>query len=156
MFIRLNNIATRTDAVANDVKYHLKCWVSIQQSVIKLTSDKILELDNLDHVIADIEIIDLVKSKSCGNDSDMTIMDNINKTYNNLLGNEQGFNYKRYLKTLLKDNILGLVFYRPPCQSSSEISCSSILQGKEVDTLNNSTDDYKFIFQAASLVRKEV
>ena len=29
LFIRLNNIATCTDAVANDVKYHLKCWVSI-------------------------------------------------------------------------------------------------------------------------------
>ena len=86
----------------------------------------------------------------------MTIMNKVNETYNNLLGNEQGFNYKRYLKTLLKDNISGLVFYTPPCQSSSEIPCSSILQGKEVDTLNNSPDDYKFIFQAASLVRKDV
>ena len=156
LFVRLNNIATCADAIANDVKYQLNCWVSIQRSVMKLTSDEIPELDNLDHVIADIEIIDLVKNNSSGDDGDMMNINNINKTYNNLLGNEQGFNCKRYLKTFLKDNIPGLVFSRPPCRRSSEIPCCSSLQGKAVDALNNSPDDYKFIFQAASLVRKDV
>ena len=156
LFIWLNNIATCTDAIANDVKYHLKCWVSIQRSVMKLTSHEILELDNLDRVIADVEIIDLVKNNSSGNDGDMMNMNNINKTYNNLLSNEQGFNCKRYLKTLLRDNIPELVFSRPPCQRSSEIPYCSSLQVKAVDALNNSPDDYKFIFQSASLICKEV
>ena len=123
---------------------------------MKLTSDEILQLDNLDRVIADIEIINLIKNNSSGNDGDIMNMNNINKTYNNLLGNQQRFNYKRYLKALLKDNIPGLVFSRPPCRRSSEIPCCSSLQGKVVDALNNSPDDYKFIFQAASLVRKDV
>ena len=80
LFIRLINIARCTDTVVNDVKYHLKCWVSIQRSVIKLTSDKILELDNLDRVIVDIEIVDLVKSNSSSNDGEITNINNINKT----------------------------------------------------------------------------
>ena len=107
-------------------------------------------------VRVDIEIFDLVKSNSSSNDGDMTNMNNINKTYNNLLGNEQGFNYKCYLKTVLKDNIPGLLFYRPSCRRSSELPCSSIFQGKEVNTLNNSPDDCKFIFQAVSLACKDV
>ena len=95
------------------------------RSIMKLTSDEILQLDNLDRAIADIEIINLIKNNSSGNDGDMMNMNNINKTYNNLLGNQQRFNYKRYLKALLKDNIPGLVFSRPPCRRCSESPCSS-------------------------------
>lgn len=154
----MNSKPSPADAVANDVQYHLKCWVMAQRSVQKGAPDHIQVLNEVDWVIADIKIIEFVKLNSSGNSSDVLDMNNINKTYNNLLGNDEGeeVNYKRYLKTLLKDNILGLIFSKPPCRRYSEQLWWSHFQGKAVEAFNNCNDNYTSIFKAARLIRKEV
>ena len=40
-------------------------------------------------------------------------MNSINITYNNLLGNEKPENFKRYLKTLLEENVQNVVLLVP-------------------------------------------
>ena len=56
-FLRLNTIPLAEDAIANDVEYHLKCWVTIQREVQNDTlneKDVIKELEDVNRVIADI------------------------------------------------------------------------------------------------------
>lgn len=158
-FIRMNSIPNPDDAVANDVKYHLKCWVTAQRSAVKVTTaqEEIQELDDLGRVIADVEIIGIV-NLNLKEDGVAMDMNNINKTYNNLIGNDDQTeeNYKRYLKKLLKDNVPGLVFSRPPCRRKSEQLCTSSYQAKAIDTFKNNPDDYTTIFEAAKIIRKEV
>ena len=62
-FIRLNTIPQAENAVANDVAYHLKSWVIAQQEVQKELPNEteIQELEDVNRVIADIEIIDIVR-----------------------------------------------------------------------------------------------
>ena len=55
--IRLNVVPNAADAVANDVQYHLKCWVNAQRSVANDSCDPIQEMNGIDSVLADIEII---------------------------------------------------------------------------------------------------
>ena len=59
-FLQLNNIPNSSDAVANDVQYHLKCWVCPRREVPKRTSelDELQELEDVTQGIADIEIMD--------------------------------------------------------------------------------------------------
>ena len=45
-FLCMNNISSAADAVANDVKHHLNCWVKVQR--------------NISRVLADIEIVYIV------------------------------------------------------------------------------------------------
>ena len=54
----MNHIRNANDAVANDVKYHLRCWVAGKQRVaIICKSYSSKEIDAKLNVIADIEII---------------------------------------------------------------------------------------------------
>ena len=54
----MNHIRNANDAVANDVKYHLRCWASGKQRVtIIYKSYSSKEIDAKLNVIADIEII---------------------------------------------------------------------------------------------------
>ena len=55
LFITLNSVP---DAVANDVQYHLTCWVTIQRKASKTSVNevKLLEMDDVNIVVADIEI----------------------------------------------------------------------------------------------------
>ena len=90
LFIRLNSVPDASDAVANDVQYHLTCWVLAQRDAHKNTPSKngeIQEMDDLDRVLADIEIINVVRYQlnSPGKQGFMH-MNNINTTYDNLLG----------------------------------------------------------------------
>ena len=55
----MNHIRSASDAVANDVKYHLRCWAAGKQRVaIIYKSYSSKEIDAKLIVIADIEIID--------------------------------------------------------------------------------------------------
>ena len=54
----MNHIRNANDAVANDVKYHLRCWAAGKQRVaIIYKSYSSKEIDAKLNVIADIEII---------------------------------------------------------------------------------------------------
>ena len=118
-FIRLSTIPQAEDAVANDVAYHLKCWVLAQREVQKEllipNETEIQELEDVNRVIADIEIIDIVRRNASV--SKITDMNTINETYNNLLGNNTTVNYKRYLKSLLQSNISDLIFEIPSAET---------------------------------------
>ena len=67
-FIRMNTIANSRDAVASDVKYHLKCWVNTQRKALKTMPEKkeIQETEDVNRVIADLEIIEIVRQTLTG------------------------------------------------------------------------------------------
>ena len=98
----LNTIPLAEDAIANDVEYHLKCWVAIQREVQNDTlneKDVIMELEDVNRVIADIEIVEMVRESV--NNNNVIDMNTVNLTYNALLNNEEKINYKKYIKSLL-------------------------------------------------------
>lgn len=157
-FIRMNSIPS-ADAIANDVQYHLKCWVNAQRSIPKSSEEqeKREGVNDVRRVIADIEIIDIVKS-NLENKNELLDLKNINKTYNNLIGVNQNeeINYKRYLKSLLSEHIPDVIFSRPPSRRQSERICSKTYQQKAIHEYDNVPDDYKIIYQAAKVVRREI
>ena len=60
----MNSLATPDDAVANDAKYNLKCRVLMKRDVqFKDNSIQAKEIDDTPYVIADIEIINVLKQE---------------------------------------------------------------------------------------------
>ena len=59
----MNTIPNSRDAAANDAKYHLKYWVNTQRKVLKTMPEKqeIQEIEDVSRVIADLEIIEIVR-----------------------------------------------------------------------------------------------
>ena len=105
-FLRLNTIPLAEDAIANDVEYHLKCCVAVQRKVqndILNEKDKIQELEDVNRVIADIEIVEMVRENV--NSNNAIDMNTVNLTYNVLLENEEEVNNKKYIKSLLQSNV---------------------------------------------------
>ena len=120
-FLRLNTIPLAEDAIANDVEYHLKCWVTIQREVQNDTlneKDVIKELEDVNRVIADIEIVEMVGESV--NNNNVIDMNTVNLTYNALLDNEEEINYKKYIKSLLQSNVINVLFSRPPCRRKTQ------------------------------------
>ena len=59
-FIRLNSMIDPSDAVTNDVQYHLRCWIYAQQKAVPQTEYSSSDT-NQSNVISDKEIINVVK-----------------------------------------------------------------------------------------------
>ena len=114
-FIQLNSILNGHDAVANDVLYHLKCWVNTQRNVSKMEDkdNDIEQTEDLTRILADIDIINMVKNISKENPEEFMTMSEINEEYNRLMNNENLVNYKLYIKQLLPDNVDSISFNRP-------------------------------------------
>ena len=113
-FLRLNATSLAEDAIANGVEYQLKCWVAIQRKVqndILNKKDEIQELEDVNRVIADIEIVEMVRESV--NNNNVIDMNVVNLTYNALLQNEEDINYKKYIKLLLQSNVINVLFSRP-------------------------------------------
>ena len=109
-FLRLNTIPLAEDAIANDVEYHLKCWVAIQREVQNDTlneKDVIKELEDVNRVIADIEIVEMVRESVNSNVIDMNT---VNLTYNALLENKEEINCKKILSHFCKAMLQMLYF----------------------------------------------
>ena len=153
-FLRLNSIPNAQDAIANDTKYHLTCWVKVQRKV-EYSSGPVQELDDLSTVLADIEIISIV-NELVNVSKDVIDMNRINITYNNLLGNVKPENFKLYLKTLLEENVRSIVFSRPPARNQPEKVCSSDVRRLTIESFNNTSDDFNMIFQTAKLIRGKI
>ena len=101
--LRLNPIPLAEDAIANDVKYHLKCWVAIEREVqndILNEKDEIQELEDVNRIIANIKIVEMVRESV--NSYNVIDMNTVNLTYNALMENEEEINYKIYIKSLCK------------------------------------------------------
>ena len=89
-FLRLNTILLAEDAIANDVEYQLKCWVAIQREVqndILNENDEIQELEDVNLVIADIEIVEMLRETV--NSNNVIDINTVNLAYNALLENEE-------------------------------------------------------------------
>ena len=93
-FLRLNIILLAEDAIANDVEYHLKCWVDILNEKIEIQ-----ELKDVNRVIADIKIVEMVRERVNSNVIDMNT---VNLTYNALLENKEEINCKKILSHFCK------------------------------------------------------
>ena len=110
-FLRLNTIPLAEDAIANDVDNLLKCYVAVQREVQNDTlneKDEIQELQDVNRVIADIEIVEMVGESV--NNNNVIDMNTVNLTYNALLDNEEEINYKKYIKSLFQSNITNVLF----------------------------------------------
>ena len=93
-FLRLNIMLLAEDAIANDVEYHLKCWVDILNEKIEIQ-----ELKDVNRVIADIKIVEMVRERVNSNVIDMNT---VNLTYNALLENKEEINCKKILSHFCK------------------------------------------------------
>ena len=124
-FIRLKSIPNAHDAVANDVLYHLKCWVNTQRNVSKMEDkDDTEQTEDLTRILADIDIINMVKNISKENPEEFMTMSEINEEYNRLMTNENLVNYKSYINRLLLDNVDSVSFNRPKVRNEPEIVLS--------------------------------
>ena len=158
--VRLNTPSDATDAVANDVQYHQRCWVYAQRSVCSIDVD-IVEIEQSSRVVADIEILNAIKCELSNPTGVILNMKNINTTYINLLNDNKhsdiGINYKRYLEQLIIENIPDIEFIKPTHQNESEKLCDTQKKHAIVDSaLENVSDDLHHIFEAAKAVRKDL
>ena len=60
LFLQLNQILNAGDAIANDAQYQHVCWVLAQRKA-KIEAYIPQELDDINRVVADIEIIKMVE-----------------------------------------------------------------------------------------------
>ena len=89
------------------MRYHLKCWVNTQRNVSKMEDkdNDIEQAEDFTRILADIEIINMVKNILKENPEEFMTMSEINEEYNRLMNNENLVNYKSYIKQLLLDNV---------------------------------------------------
>ena len=89
-FIRLNSIPNAHDAVANAVLYHLKYWINTQRNVSKMEDkdNDIEQMEDLTCILANIDIINMVKNILKENPEEFMTMSEINEEYNRLMNNK--------------------------------------------------------------------
>ena len=152
LFIKLNSVPDAADAVANDVQYHLTCWVTIPRKASKtsVSEIEIKEIDDVNKVVADIEIVNIVKC-AINNSETKAFLD-----MNSVKSTEEHVNHKRYLKPLLVEKIINIVFTRPKSRREPEIICSKTSHVEATENYRNSPDEFNELFDAASLVRKDI
>ena len=159
-FLRMNTIPNAADAIANDVMYHLQCWVVCQRKVTSTPNSVLNEnndSENVQRILADIEIVSHVKS-TLEDGSDHTItMNEVNDIYNRLLNNNKNIgNHKTYLKQLLQENITNITFSRPTARNLPEIICHTKTKSEALELWRSKEVDFHAIFECASVVRKDV
>ena len=159
LLLRLNHVPNAADAVANDVQYHLLCWVNLKRNASKLTSNYHVEYQEMkdpNKIVADIEVVNIagkmIQNQECVD------MNTLNTTYNNLLGNptEHQVNHKIYLKQLLTEKVKNIVFSRPKARRDSEVICSNSFKENALDCFRNLPDEFIALFEAASIVRRDI
>ena len=115
------------------------------------------QTEDLTRILADIEIINMVKNISKENPEEFMTMSEINEEYNRLMNNENLVNYKSYIKQLLLDNVDSISFNRPKVRNAPErVFSKQTLSGVIAKQLNTKKDDYYSIFESAKLIRNEI
>ena len=110
-YIRLNSISSASDAVANDVIYHLECGVKVQR-MLKQKATNIQEIHLISQVVSDIELLNVVQYTIDHPSGVVLDMNIINIRYKQLLlengmhESDMKQNYKPYLKEIINDNIV--------------------------------------------------
>ena len=81
-FLRLNSIPNPEDGVANDVRYHLPCWVKAKKETQRkervVTTDK---EENIGQFLSDIEILNLIKCELNDPSKKVLDMNTVNTIY---------------------------------------------------------------------------
>ena len=155
--LRLNTIPLAEDAIANYVEYHLKCWVAVQgesQNDILNEKDEIQELEDVNRVIADIEIVETVRESV--NSNNVVDTNTVNLTYNALLENDEEINYKKYIKSLLQSDVSNVLFSRPRVEEHRRIFIVTSLTKKMVDDHSSKADDFAAIFEMAKILQRDI
>ena len=103
-FLRLNTIPNATDAVVNEVKYHLKCWSESKRIANKVQEEEMEEEPVIASVISDTELVNAIECAL--NDPSRRVLDMNSMLFENGMP-EQSIktNYKRYLKELIRKNV---------------------------------------------------
>ena len=103
-FLRLNTIPNATDAVVNEVKYHLKCWSESKRIANKVQEEEMEEEPVIASVVSDIELVNAIECAL--NDPSRRVLDMNSMLFENGMP-EQSMksNYKRYLKELIRKNV---------------------------------------------------
>lgn len=83
-------------------------------------------------------------------------MNRINTTYNNLIRIERPESFKLYLKILLSENVKNIVFNQFSARDQLERLCSSNIGAVTINSFDNSSDDFKTIFQASKSIRAKI
>lgn len=160
--IRLNSVCNPSDAVANDVLYHLKCYVHLQREAGKNASTDFIDVDHKARVVADIEILNLVEYKL--SQGEILNMNTIHETYKSILV-ENGMEkrslkdvYKKYLKQLIEEQIVDVKFIKSYRANESTQLCSSRTESEAFDSasIHSSADDFNLLFKAAKILRMEL
>ena len=164
LHVRLNSVCDPSDAVANDVQYHLKCWIYLQRKTNKDDNSNVQEINNVAQVTSDIEVLNLVEAELKEPSKIVLDMNTVNTTYKNILlenGLDNKFikeNYKKYLKGLIEENIPAAKFVRSFRLIEPEKICSDATQRQALENAvsQNTSDDLNLLFQAAKLIRAEI
>ena len=159
--MRLNAILNAVDAVANDIRYHLKCWVKMQQ----LTDPKkdLQELDDHKQVPCDIELISFIKDQLSNPAGLIMDMNTLNESYKKKLKEFEveeckiKNNKKPYIKQFINENIRSSEIVKSPRRNEPRHVCSKQTNEYSIDTvLQDTQETLSDIFIVASLIRKEI
>ena len=115
-------------------------------------------IDNMDRVIADIEIINIVENALRKDVDTFLDMKNLNTVYSNLLGNEEKFhcNYKKQIKSWVLQKVSDVQFSQPKSCREAEIICSEAKHDQVINQYKNASDTYNKSLVAASLIRHDI
>ena len=160
-YLRLNTIPNAADAVANDVCYHLKCWVNVQRKAYPNRND-IQETSDFNRVACDIELISYVKfmlHRTC-----IVDMNTLNNRYkeslleNGVKEEDLKSNYKPYIKQIILENVSAAEFIKSPRRNEPERICSRKTNEDIVDAAvkQNTHEDLQEVQEVAAMVRKEL
>ena len=127
------------------MQYHQLCWVYAQREA-RPASEHSGEGKQTHRVIADIEILNVVKCVLVNPTGTALNLSNINTTYTTLPQDNQhkdiGSSYKKHLKQLILGNIPDIL---------------TKIKDSVVDTaLENTNNDLEHLFQAARMIRQVV
>ena len=159
-------LAHPKDAFAQDMKYHLACLRRVERLNDQLKKKNMASEGSgyLGHAIADIEIINVVQNALSDPSSIVLDMNIINTTYlnileENLIETKTADNYKRHLKSLLKEHISDIEFVKAKRPNEPEKICSKSTLGVCIDIAEKAKDDTSdltILMKGASIIRKEI
>ena len=153
--IWLNSVCNPIDAVANDILYHLRCFVYLKRQAGKDVVHKA-------KVVADIEILNLVEYRIT--QGQIIDMNSSHTTYKSILlengVNEYSLNgcYKKYLKQLIEEKVEDVKFVNSLPVNEPMQLCSSQTESNVLDSagIHSNSDDFNILLKAAKLLRSEL
>ena len=167
--VRLSSIVTSLDpltAVAEDMKYHLACFVRIKRETESAEKSQLEPVDTINQLLSDLDIIDMVLNDLNNPEETPSVlnMNDIQDAYVQLLNKNEipvpdNPRYKPYLKQLILDNIPDVHFSRSPDRTKPE----QVMLTRQADMLIASAlsvddvrGDLQILLKAAKILRKDI